>query len=133
MISLKNKKAKESEMFETILFIIITAVLFAMCFYYISWVGNTNSVFEEQYAKKIALTIDKMNPGSQETMYISKLFELAEKNNYIGPQDNVVLPIQNGKVTVRTSKKTGYSFYTFSTIKPEITIDKVSKTLTIKT
>ncbi len=132
MISLRNKKAEsEHEMFETVIFLVITVALFAICFYYVSWVGSNDKTIEEQSAKQIALTIDSIVPGSQVVLDLPELFDAAKKNNFVGPEDRVVLPVENGKITVKTSKKTSYSFYTFSSIPTQITIDKITKKIII--
>jgi hypothetical protein len=134
MISLKNKKASSEEvMYDQIIFIVWCVLVFAIAFIYISWVGNTDRVLEEKYAKDIALRLSQMSPGMIAPINISELIDAANKNNYNTPEDRVILPINNSKVTVRVSKTGGYSFYSFSSIKPQITIDTLNKELIIKT
>ena len=134
MISLKNKKASsEDALYEQIIPIILTVLLFAICFFYISWVGNTDRVLEEKYAKVISLQLDQMSSGMTQTIDIAELLDKADKNNFNGAEDRVVLPIEGGKVTVKVSKAGGSSFYSFSSLKPQITIDSLNKELTIKT
>ena len=133
MISLKNKKASsEDAMYEQIIPIILTVLLFAICFFYISWVGSTDRVLEEKYAQIIALRLDQLSPGLTATIDISELFAGANKNSFNGADDRVVLPIEDGKVTVKVSKSGGSSFYSFSSLKPQVTIDNLNKQLIIK-
>ena len=116
-----------------ILFVIICVLFFAITFFYISWVGNTDRVLEEKYAKKIALDLSQMSMGMIKTIYITELVNAAAKNNYDSAEDRIILPIENGKVTVKVSRSGGSSFYSFSSIKPELTINTLTKELIIKT
>jgi hypothetical protein len=132
MLNLKNKKAEEL-VSEELIFIILNTIFFLVLVLFIVRVGSSDNSLEEQYAKKIALVLDQMKPNMEVTMDISELYALAVKNKYTGENNLLVLPIKNGKISVKASSRGGYSFYTFSSLKPKLTFDSLTKKVTIKT
>jgi hypothetical protein len=108
---MKFKKADEN-LLEQIIFIILNILFFAALLFFVWRSASSDSVLEEQYAKKIGLIIDSMKPGSEVTISLLKLNEIANSNKFKG---NVVfVDVNNNQVNVRVGDKTGksFSFYT---------------------
>ncbi len=96
----------------TVIFIILNAVFFAAMLFFVAWAGTNVSVKEQTYAKEIALLIDQAKPGTNLTMDISELYNLAEKNKYTGE----IIKIDSGtkEVNIKLILGKGYSFKYFN-------------------
>jgi len=106
-----NKKA-DNFLMENIIFFIIIAVFFATMFIFVARAGSQVTIVEQIYSKQIALAIDKAKPGTEVNLDVSKLYEIAEKNSFIG---NVVkIDNENNIVEVRLVEGKGYGFEFFN-------------------
>lgn len=97
---------------EQLIFILIIIIFTSTLFLFLNRSGTQSNVYEQSYAKQIALFLDKAKPGTNISLDISKLIDASNKNKYIG---NIVT-IDNNKnqVIVKTIEGKGYSFTFFS-------------------
>ena len=99
----------------TIIFILLNLVFFAALFYFIGVKSTGAGLHEQVYAKQIALLIDGAKPGTSIEVDISKLYETAEKKNYLPEKSLVEINSATKEVTVRlTNTGKGYSFKHFN-------------------
>jgi hypothetical protein len=129
---MKGKKAQDF-LTGTIMFIIINVIFFAILFLAVSGISEGSMLTGQVYAKQIGLIIEDMKPGMVVKLDINRLLSVAEKNNYGSGNQQVILPFEDGKVSIKVSDKKEYSFSTFSSLKPKFTIDKRLGILTIET
>lgn len=127
----KNKKRAQLPL-EAIIFIILNLFFFSALFVFVYRSGNQDYNAEEEYAKKIALAVDSLEPNSEILFDISYLQERASKNRFT--QQVVLINPSTNIVHVQLSEKTGYSFSYFTSF-PVFSseLDKERKILKIKT
>jgi hypothetical protein len=117
-----NKKGDEI-LTEHVIFIVLNLIFFAVMLLFILRSSNSAGVYEQAYAKQIAMLIDRAEPDMTFSIDISKLIEIAKKKGQITA--NIVgIDNTNNKVTVSLSKTKGYSFqyytnYDVSILNPE--------------
>jgi len=107
---LKSKKG-ENLLTENIVFIILNAVFLIIIVLFLYVKMDSPAVFEERYAKEIALMIDAAKPGMQ----IS--YDLDPSNgdsSWFGQHFAESVTLQNNIVTVKLREKGGYSYSFFS-------------------
>lgn len=107
-----DKKA-DNILMENVIFFIIIAVFFAVMFLFVARAGSQATIVEQIYAKQIALAIDKAKIGTLVELDVSKLYEVARKNN-IGKQEMLKIDSDNNKVQVRLVEGKGYEFGFFN-------------------
>ena len=122
---MKNKRA-ETDIMKALLFIILSMVFFSLILYFIYSSAGKSLIYEQVYAKQIALIIDNSKPDMAVSLNVSKAVEIAEKRHL---NINNVFKIDNKekKVIVSLSGKGGYSYYYFSdyNVTGRITSDKL--------
>jgi len=113
-----------------IVFVVIVLVFIAAMFLFISRAGSQATLYEQAYAKKIALLIDGAKPGTTIELALFDAYQLAEKNNFEG----TIVQIANDarKVTVRLYDGGGYDFYYFNDVSVVWNIDAASRLLTLE-
>lgn len=111
---MKNKKA---QLLEELIYIIPSMVFFIMLFYLVGNYSEGKPVYEQAYAKQIALTIDKAEPGTFISLYLG---ELVDKSG--GKKAYEIVKIDNNekKVFVSLGKYAGYSYNYFNDVKIEV-------------
>jgi len=92
---------------ETI-FLVLNIVFFVIMFGFVYSSGTRAFVYEESYAKQIALLIDNAKPGMNILINFDKGIEIGKKNAIVN-----MFKIGEGKVEVKFSDK-GYSYNYFS-------------------
>ena len=113
-----NKKA-DTIVLETTIFIILNLVFIFLLLMFVYSSGKGAFVYEEMYAKQIALLIDNAEPDMIVGLNMEKAVEIAEENGK--PKDEIVsLDKEEGKVEVSLSSKGGHSFQYFSDYDVEI-------------
>ena len=65
----------------SVIYIILIIIFSAIIFAWVSSVGTGAKNYEKVYAKKIALIIDSAKPNTNISVDVSKLYEIADKNN----------------------------------------------------
>ena len=114
-MKIHEKKAR-ADLAEEIIFIILNVVFIFMLIFFVLRMSNSTAITEEIYAKKIALTIDSMMPGTEVNISLSKVIESAKRNKYSG---NIIEPgdfTNNNLITIKAVDGGGYSFYYFSAL-----------------
>jgi hypothetical protein len=101
---------------EQTIFIVLNILFFAIVFIFIRSSSNNDLIYEQTYAKQIALFIDNAKPGVEINLDVSRLYEIAKNNHFTG---NVVL-IDNENKIVRINLVDGkgysYGYFTNSSI-----------------
>ena len=107
-----NKKA-DTLILEQVIFIILNIIFIASLMYFVYDVGNRGFIYEEGYAKQIALMIDSAEPGTAILVDLSKAIDIAMKNK--NNLENIIsLDKKNNRVLVALGKNRGYGYQYFS-------------------
>lgn len=105
----RSKKAEETFLHGTVIFIILNVVFFAVLFIFVAVKGTSAPVYEQAYAKQIALFIDSAKSGTNLTLDLSEPYKIARKNNKFS--DLVKIDAEKKQVRVKLADKgEGYSF-----------------------
>ena len=110
---LKNKKAVLTE---TIIFLVLTLVFIIALMLFIYRLSTGATLYEQAYAKKIALTIDNMKPGTEVSLFVPQLYSLAEKNN-LSPDQMIGINFKENKIRVTLVSGKGYEHICFTPLK----------------
>lgn len=128
-----NKKAEADEvLMQQIIFIVLNVFFFAALLIFVLMAGSEPAVVQEIYAKKIALTIDSMNPGMEVNISADKFYDAIKKPNV----ENPVVLNENSVIVKLEKENTGYIFNFYSDLKSiRVLINKndPSKVITIRT
>ena len=101
----------ETMILENVVFILFIIVFVVAVGLSIVRFGSYAALYEEVYAKQIALLIDRAKPGMEIEMNIAQLEDLAKKNHYTGE----IIRINNSDNSVRVKlEEKGYTHYFFS-------------------
>lgn len=123
------KKRGSTLLLSTIIFLVLNLLIFTTVFLFVRNIGNGSLVYEQGYAKTIALAIDKARPGMEINLSFSKGVEIAEKNKISeeGMKNLVRVDNQKNKVLVSLSSRSMYSmeFFTDYYIETEIKKDRL--------
>ncbi len=118
---MKNKKA-ETGILETIIFIILNLVFCAAILIFVHNASSQSFIYEQAYAKQIALIIDNARADSIIMIDISELKKISDKNQK--PVEDVFsVDKNNNKVKVNLNKKGGYSYNYFSNYNVEFKVN----------
>jgi len=101
----------EDILFPVIIFIIVNLVVFGSFLAFVFKASTGSLIFEQAYAKQIALIIDRSKPSSQFKIDFSEGLEIAES---VGLDKNSLVRIGGNEVIVSLGKSGGYSFEYFS-------------------
>jgi len=107
----KNKRA-DSLIFPIVIFIVLNLVFFGILLIFVYKSSTGVLVYEQVYAKQIALMIDSAKPSSEIIIDFKKGIEVAEGNKIISKEN--LVKIKDGKLTVKLSTGKGYSYNYFS-------------------
>lgn len=107
-----NKKA-DYVVLETTIFIVLNIFFIALLLIFVYSSGKGAFIYEQIYAKQIALLIDNAEPEMTIGYSMEKGIEIAEKNGVV--KDKIVsIDDKENKVIVSLSGKGGNSFQYFS-------------------
>jgi len=104
-----NKKA-ENLLFPTVIFIVLNIIFFGILLIFVFKSSSGALVYEQTYAKQIALLIDEAKPGMIIKLDMEKGKEIADKNNL---DESKIVDIKDNLVKVVLGNKGGYSFKYF--------------------
>ena len=107
-----NKKAQTDSGYGDLIFIVLNLAFFSILFLWVWSSSNAAFVYEEAYAKEIALIIDKAEPGMHFEMDFSKGMEKAMKNG-IATEDIIKIDEAENSVRVKLSER-GFSYRYFT-------------------
>jgi hypothetical protein len=114
-----------------VMFLILNVAFFSIMFIFVGSVGTTGNFIEKEYARKIALSIDKFAPGTEVSVDMSELYSYAKNNNYAG--SIVTMDYVNSRIIVKTNEGEGSSFYYFNKLNSgAVSIDEKKMELIIK-
>ncbi len=111
----KNKKAS-SELLSTSLFFLLNLIFIVLLLTFVNNASKGAFVYEEMYAKQIALLIDNAEPGTTVFIDFSRALEIAKGNNK-KTEDIVKIDKEKNEVIVSLSNRGGHSFQYFSDYK----------------
>jgi hypothetical protein len=111
-LNMLNKKA-DSIILETTIFLVLNTVFIVLLLLFVYSSSNAAFVYEQVYAKQIALLIDNAEPGMSVGLDMGELVKIAQKNKK--PIDKIVsIDEKENKVIVSLSNRAGHSFQYFS-------------------
>ena len=110
----RNKKGStESPAYSNIIFLILNILFFVILIVFIYRAEQGLLIYEQGYAKEIALSLDKAKPGSLILINLEKGIEIAKTNKAVESNIVKIIP-EKGMVVVSLSGKEGYGFTYFS-------------------
>ena len=110
---LKNKKGAEDIVLPMIIFLVLNLAFFGALLYFVYGSSTGALVYEESYAKQIALLIDSAEPSSLISIDFEKGFEIAKDNGIKDMKE--VIHISGNLVSVRLGTGAqGHSYSFFS-------------------
>jgi len=115
MIKREDKRGEaDSPIFGTVIFTILNLAFFILLLTFVWRSANGAAVYEEIYAKQIALAIDKAKPGTQIVINVDKGLQIADKNRQ--PRSEIFkIDSDKGQVAVSLSEgKGGYEMSYFN-------------------
>lgn len=120
-----NKRGLDVGM-ETVIFIVLNLFFFLSLLYFVSNSANGAFIYEQAYAKEIALLIDNAKPDS--TIYVSldNIIPVAAKNS-VKPSEIIRIDSANKRVIVSLTGKRGYSMQYFSDYNVNIVSDNIAR------
>lgn len=122
-----NKKAGVDFGMENLVYILIVFIFVAMIIFFIARPGTGISAYEKLYAKKIALMIDKAEPGMKIELDAYEMYLLAKESRL---NDNWIrIDNEKNKVKVKFTQGSGYDFYFFNDVNVIWNLDKENKKL----
>ena len=125
---IRGKKAEEV-LYPVVIFVILNLIFFSLLMVFVTNSSNGSLVYEQAYAKQIALLIDKAEDSTTISINFEKGIEIAKKNK-ITSTENLV-QIRNSEVIVKLSDSGGYSIKYFSD--NDVTVSFDGNNLIIKT
>lgn len=110
-----QKREKKGMLYEDIIYLTLNLIFFAVLLMFVVQSKTGKGIYEESYAKEIALLIDGAKPEMTIFLDMSEGLEIADKNNF--DRRNVV-EIDNTikEVRVRLGSQQGYSYGYFSDV-----------------
>lgn len=127
---MKNKRG-DTFVLETTFFIILNVTFFVVMLVFVNRAASGTVIYEQTYAKQIALLLDNAKPGTTVFLNIDKGVEIA-KENKIALEKIVEINEKENRVKVALAGKGGYSFQYFSDVSVEIKFSEDSLVLIIK-
>jgi hypothetical protein len=104
----------------TTMFIVLNILFFVMLMVFVFKSSTGALIYEQTYAKQIALLVDASEPGMHMNIVIDELWGLAKENNYEG--DVVAINEFEHSIDVRVDYKGGYRQIYFSDHKLDLGI-----------
>lgn len=111
--------------FPAVIFIVLNIMFFGILLVFVFRTSGGEIVYEQVYAKQIALLIDEAKPVMEIKLDMEDAMKLAEKNNI---DSGNIVKIEDNVVTVKLSEGGGYSYSFFNDVNvtayPDITTNK---------
>ncbi|MFA5258698.1 MAG: hypothetical protein WC979_05175 [Candidatus Pacearchaeota archaeon] len=121
-----NKKG-DFIVLETTIFLVLNILFFMIIFIFIRSSSNNDLIYEQTYAKQIALFIDNSKPGVEISLDVSQLYNIASNNHFSG--NVVMIDNANRKVKINLVDGKGYSYGYFTNSSIIWSLDKEQKRL----
>ncbi|MEM4330874.1 MAG: hypothetical protein QW273_02605 [Candidatus Pacearchaeota archaeon] len=113
-----NKKG-EDLIRSVIVFIVLNLIFFTSLFLFVKKTVSLESFYEEVYAKKIGLILDRAEKGMVISIDVSPLIEIAKKNKMSLEEiksNMITIDEENSEVIVKLRKESGFKYKFFSKI-----------------
>ncbi len=120
---------KKAMLKENIVFLILQLLFFSFVLIGVLLIGSGTAVYENIYARQIALAIDEAKPDTTLDIDVSKLYEVAEKNKFEGKI--VEIDETNHQVIVHLMLGQGHKFSYFSDYKVDSSLNGVAELLNL--
>jgi len=122
-----EKRGIGGPLMDNLVYILFVVVFLMMMFLGVARAGSSSTLYEQVYAKQIALVIDKAEPGIEVELDIYDLYNFARKNKFNG--EVVKIDNSKNKVSVKVVDGEGYDFYYFKDINIVWNLDKKEREL----
>ena len=124
-----KKKGSSNVLGPVVIFVILNLMFFSLLLYFVVKQSTGAIVYEELYAKKIALLVDNARCNTEIVFNVSDLSGVLEKNSY--ELSNVFsFNSEKSEVVVRVASKGGYAYRHFSDC--ELSSEVVGNNLVLK-
>ena len=114
LLKLLRNKRGENLIFPIVIFIVLNLIFFSLLLMFVFKSSTGALVYEQAYAKQIALLIDSAKPVTQFSIDFTKGFEIAEKNELSFEEKKNLVEFKDNRVIVKLDDKGGYGFGYFS-------------------
>ncbi len=113
-----NKKA-DVALINVIMFLVLNLIFVLALFVFIDYVGSRALIYEQSYAKQIALIIDNAKPDMVVSLDVSDGLEVAKKteNDFSN-----AFELKQGRIYVDLGKGGGYSYEYFTNYKIDLNL-----------
>ncbi|MBU3913639.1 MAG: hypothetical protein KKB21_03960 [Nanoarchaeota archaeon] len=113
-----------------IIFILLNVLFFSVMFAFVYISGSKARIYEQAYSKQIALILDGAKPGTNITLDLSKIYEVARKEKRF--ERMIILDSENNVVEVRLQNSgEGYRTKYFSSANIKILENRYEEKLNI--
>ena len=120
-MKLKNKKG-DVALINVIMFLVLNLVFVSVMFVFVDYAGSRALIYEQSYAKQIALIIDNAKPEMVVLLDVERAIKFAKENNQ--ELKNVFrLDNEKNKITVHLTKQGGYGYIYFSDYDVELKLN----------
>lgn len=109
----EGEEDSESPIIGEVIFILLNLMFFITLFVFVLHTTSSVYVYEQAYAKEIALAIDNSKQNTEIYLDAKTLSDIAKANN-IDLAKVVEIDNKEHKVIVKASDKGGYSYYFFT-------------------
>lgn len=117
--------------YEAIIYLVVNVVVFSILFIGVGRAGTGVSVYEEAYAKEIALLIDSAKPGMTIEIDVTEILAIARDKN---TQYDIKLNCDSNEVIVRAGNTGGYGMKYFNELKKcDYSVDLTRRVFIVKT
>lgn len=100
---------------ENVIFLVLNLIVVTILLLFIYSRTGGVMLYEEAYAKNIALLIDSAKPGTEFYLNMEGAFEEAEDNSW-DTKETVEINNEKNMVTVKLSEDSGYSYSFFNDV-----------------
>ncbi len=127
----KINKRGQNLALPVVIFIILNIIFFSVMFLFVQRVSSSALIYEEIYAKKIGLLLNRAEPGMQFQIDVTDLIEIALKNEVDPKEINKLIKIdsEKGIVIVKAKPEGGFNYPYFSIIEIDDTSDEATTRL----
>jgi len=107
-------KKGEALVYPLVIFVVLNIIFITLLMLFVFKSSTGALIYEQTYAKELALLIDGAKPGMEINFNFEKGFEIAEKNKLSSESIENLVTFKDYQVTVKLSNSGGYSFNYFS-------------------
>ncbi len=126
---IKKKRGVANPIYSAIIFIIFNLFVFSAVFLFVAREGSNAAVYEEVYAKRIALLIDSIKPGTHLEIDVSDIVAIARDKSV---EPYIKIDCDKNEVIVKASSKGGYAYRFFNDMKEcSYSFDKENRKLVL--